>query len=314
MVRVVLGAQHLHQSLDLRPLPVVVVVEGPDLPDNVGHLIDGVVPPLRGGAVAADALHVHPDLHAAPVAPVNAAVGGLRGHHELRRDAVLVVDVLPAQAVAVLLLDRGRHQDRVPLGDEAQVLHDLRPVHGGHHAALLVRAAPAVDDVLGLIALVGVLLPVEDVANAHGVDMPVKGDDLVPLAHPAQRVALGIDLRAVKAQPLHLQDRALDDPLLAAALAGNGDQVPQEFAHVLPVALRCPLDALKVHRSRPPFHVFSVNILFLERKRIKKNLGSAGAAGPAVGRSPVAAPLRTDAAAPLYPYHSIENAVVKQFF
>ena len=47
--------------------------------------------------MAADALHVHPDLHAAPVAPVDAAVGGLRGHHELRGDAVLVVDVLPAQ-------------------------------------------------------------------------------------------------------------------------------------------------------------------------------------------------------------------------
>ena len=34
--------------------------------------------------------------------------------------------------------------------DQAQVLHNLCAVHSGHHAALLVGAAPAIDDVPGL--------------------------------------------------------------------------------------------------------------------------------------------------------------------
>ena len=105
----ILGIEHLHEALDLVVVRVVVLLEGTDVLQNVGHLVDGVVAPLGGGAVAGDAVDVHPDLHAAPVAPVDAAVGGLGGDHEL--DAalglglaeVLVDDVLPAEAVAVLL-------------------------------------------------------------------------------------------------------------------------------------------------------------------------------------------------------------------
>ena len=62
---------------------------------------------------------------------------------------------------------------------QAQILHDLRAVGGGGHAALLVGAAAAVDDLVGLIALVGVGVPVVDVADADGVDVGVDGDDLV---------------------------------------------------------------------------------------------------------------------------------------
>ena len=108
--------------------------------------------PAPRGTVAGDALHVHPDLHAAPVTPVDAAVGGLGGYHELRGEAVFVVDVLPAQAVAILLLDGGRHQHGHVRGDQAQVLHDLGAVYRGDDAAFLVGTAPAADLGFGLKA------------------------------------------------------------------------------------------------------------------------------------------------------------------
>ena len=76
--------QHLYQALDLIGGAVAVFVEGADILDDVRHLVDGVVAPLGGGAVAGDALYVHPDLHAAPVAPVDAAIGGQIGRASCR--------------------------------------------------------------------------------------------------------------------------------------------------------------------------------------------------------------------------------------
>ena len=204
--------------------------------------------------MAADALHVHPDLHAAPVAPVDAAVGGLGGDDELHLlllDALfreeLVDDVLPAHAVAVLLLDGAHHHDFIARGDQPQVLHDLGAVHGGGHAALLVAPAPAEDDLVGLIARIRVRFPVVDVAHAHGVDVGVDGDDLLALAHPADDVAQAVDLDLVEAQPLHLGLDAKDHFLLLAALAGMGDHVPQEPGHLRLVPLRRRLDLLEIH-------------------------------------------------------------------
>ena len=186
------------------------------------------------------------------MAPVDAPVGGLRGYHKLRRNAVLLVNILPAEPVAVLLLDRSSHENFIPLGDQPQILHDLRPVDSGHHAPLLVRAPPAIDDVLRLIALIGVPLPVGRVAHAYRVNMPVKGDDLLPRAHPAQSVALRVDLRLVKPQLLHLPDGPPDHPLLLTALAGDGDQVPQKSAHVRLIPLGGPLDGFKIHSALLP--------------------------------------------------------------
>ena len=256
MLGVEFGVQHLHQALDLVGGAVAVLVQGADVLENVGHLVNGVVAALGSGAVAGDALHVHADLHAAAVTAVDAAVGGLGGDDELDLAAgvlgtveVLVDDVLPAHAVAVLFLDGADHHDLVALGDEAHILHDLGAVHGGSHAALLVGTAAAEDDVLGLIALVGVGLPVVDVADAHGVDVGVDGDDLVALAHPADDVAQAVDLHLVEAQLLHLGLDAHDDFLLLTALAGVGDHIPQETGHIGLVALCCSLDRFKIHNA-----------------------------------------------------------------
>ena len=159
------------------------------------------------------------------------------------------MDVLPAEAVAVLLLDGGDHQDLVALGDQIEVLHDLGAVDRADHAALLIGAAAAVDDVVGLVALVGVLLPVGDVADAHGVDVAVEGDDLLTGAHPAQGVALGVDLGLVEAQGLHLGDGALHHALLLAALAGDGDQVPEKLGHGRQIRLRRFFDLGVIHKA-----------------------------------------------------------------
>ena len=181
------------------------------------------------------------------MAPVDAAVGGLRGDDELRRHVVLIVDVLPAKAVAVLLLDGAGDQDGDVLGDEVQVLHDLGAVDGGHQTALLIGAAPTADLCVGLIAHVGVEAPVVLVADTHGVNMAIVGNDTGAVAHPAQNVALRVDLHLVEAHLFHLGGNAPDDALLAAALAGDGDQVPQKPGHIRLIALGGSFDRFKIH-------------------------------------------------------------------
>ena len=204
--------------------------------------------------MAGDALYIHPDLHAAPVAPVDAAVSGLRGDDKLNLAAgvlraveVLVDDVLPAHAVAVLLLDGAHYHDLVACGNQVQLLHDLHAVHGGGHAALLIGAAPAVDHVLGLIAFVGVGFPVGEVADAHGIDVGVDGDDLLAVSHPADDVAQTVHFHLVVAKPLHLRFDAVNNLPLLAALAGMGDHFPQKAGHVRLIILGRSLDRFKIH-------------------------------------------------------------------
>ena len=233
MLGVECGIQHLHEALDLVGGAVTVLVERADFLKNVGHLVNGVVTTLGCRAVAGNALHVHTDLHAAAVAAVDAAVGGLGGDNEfhlLLFDAVggevLVDDVLPAHTVAVLLLHRTHHHDLIAGGDQAQILHDLGAVSGRGHTALLVGATAAIDDLIILVALVGVMGPVVDVAHAHGVDVGVDGDDLVAVTHPADDIAKTVDLHLVIAQLFHLGLDAVNDLTLLAAFAGVGDHVP----------------------------------------------------------------------------------------
>ena len=209
--------------------------------------------------MAGHAVHVHADLHTAAVAAIDAAVGRLGGDDELDLAAsvlgtveVLVHDGLPAHAVAVFLLHGADHHQLIALGDQVQILHDLDAIGSGSHAALLVAAAAAVDDVLGLVALVGVSFPVLDVADANGVDVGVDGDDLVAAAHPADDVAQLVELHLVVAQGLHFLGDALDNALLLAGLRGNGDHVPQELDHSGLIALCGFFDGFKIH-SEPPY-------------------------------------------------------------
>ena len=126
--------------------------------------------------MAGNALDVHTDLHTASLAAVDAAVGGLGGNHEVRADLVLVDDVLPAKAVAVLFLNRTGYQNSVLVGEQTQILHDLSAVNRADDTAALVGHAASADLGVVLVALVGIEVPVVLVADANGVDVGVKTD------------------------------------------------------------------------------------------------------------------------------------------
>ena len=253
MVGVVLGIQHLDQTLDLGLVSSVVLVQSANVLQDVSHLVDSVVAAVGSGAVAGNTLDVNTDLHTAAMATVDAAVGGLGGDNELNLlllDAllgeVLVNNVLPAHAVAVLFLNGADDHDLVALGNQAQVLHDLSAVGSGSHATLLVGAAAAVDDLVVFVTLVGIVGPVVDVADTDGIDVGVDSDDLVAGAHPADDVAQAVELNFVVAQLLHLSLDALADSTLFAGLRGMRNHCAQESGHVSLVCLSGSLDLSEV--------------------------------------------------------------------
>ncbi len=259
MIRVVLRVEHLDETADLRALGAAVVVEGADVLEDVGHLVNGVVAALGRGTMAGDALDIDADFHAAPVPAIDAAVRRLGGDDELGLIAVLVIDVLPAHAVTVFFLDGANDHDAIALGNKVEVLHDLSPINCRGEAALLVRAAAAVDDVIGLIAGVGVISPVVTVADADSVNMAVNGDNLVATAHPADDITEAIHFHLVKVELFHLGLDAGDDLLLMAALARMGDHGTQEGSDVWLIGFRGFFDPVIVkflHGSslRPATH------------------------------------------------------------
>ena len=292
MLGVELGIQHLHQAVDLGGAVGGVLVEVADVQQHLGHLVDGVVAALGSGAVAGHAVHIHADLHPAAMAAIDAAVGGLGGDDELHlvpgvlgAVEIFIDDGLPAHTVAVLLLNGAHHHDPVAGGDQVQILHDPGAVGGGGHAALLVGAAPAIDDLVGLIALIGVGLPVLDVADAHGVDVGIQGDDLVAGAHPADDIAQLVELHLVIPQAFHFLGDAADHTLLLAGFRGDGDHVPQELGHSGTIVLRGLFDGFEIHGvtsvcfpyflSQQGGDLFSVLLSYHRERRCQtKNLDS----------------------------------------
>jgi len=197
--------------------------------------------------VAGYAGDLHADLHAPALAAVDVAVGGLGDDHELRADLLLIYEVLPAQAVAVLFLHGAGDQHRIAVVDKAKILHDLGAVDGRDNATQLIRGTAAADLRVILKALIGVEFPVVCVANAHGVDVRVKADEGRSRTQVTEHVAHGVYLDLVKGERLHLLGDALDNRFLAGALAGDAHQVTQEPGHILLVVLSSVLDALEVH-------------------------------------------------------------------
>ena len=251
---VVLRVEHLDKALDLLVVAGVVLVEIADVQDDLRHLVDRVVAALRRGAVAGNTVHVDADLHTAAMAAIDAAVGGLGGDDELHlvpgilgAVEIFIDDGLPAHTVAVLLLNGAHHHDPVALGNQVQILHDPGAIGGGGHAALLVGAAPAIDDLVGFIALIGIGLPVFDVADAHGVNVGIQGDDLVAGTHPADDVAQLVELHLVIPQAFHFLGDAADDALFLAGFRGDGDHVPQELGHSGTIVLCGLLDGFEIH-------------------------------------------------------------------
>ena len=176
--------------------------------------------------MAGNTLYVHTDFHTASLAAVDSAVGGLGGNHKFGADLVLVDDVLPAQAVAVLLLNGSRYQNGVTVAEQSQILHDPGSIYGGYKAAALVGYASSSDFGVVLIAFVGVKVPVVLVSDPDGVDVGIKTDEGFSGSHVSQDVAHGVDLHLVKLQLPHLLGNAVDVGFLIAALAGKFHDVP----------------------------------------------------------------------------------------
>lgn len=97
------------------------------------------------------------------------------------------------------------------------------------------------------------MLPIGKVADAHGVDMAIKGDNLFTVAHPAERIALWIDLRLIKAERFHFFYGAADHALFPAAFARDADEVAQEFCHLRKIPFRSFLDFIEIHGVCHPF-------------------------------------------------------------
>ena len=198
---------------------------------DVGHAVDGVVAAFRGGTVAGYAAYVHADFHAPALAAIDAAVGGFGGYHKFGLQPVFVDDVLPAQAVAVLFLHRSDHDDGAVLGTQAKLFDDLPGInHAGHAAFLIARAAPA-DGFGVFVAFVGIKGPVGTVADAHGIDVRVKGDDAGAISDKAEDVAHLVDFDPVEADLFHFFLDTPDHAFFLAAFARDADHIAQESGH-----------------------------------------------------------------------------------
>ena len=263
VVRIVLWLQHFYQALYVRAVKPVVV-ELANIGDDIRHLVNGVVPALRGGTMAAGALDIHADFHAASVSSVNAAVRRFRGNDKFRADTALVDDILPAQAVAVLFHDGADDHQLVSLGDQVHILHDLCAVYRGSHAAFLVGTAAAVDHLIVLIAFVRIIRPVLDIADADRIDMGIDRDDLIALSHPADYIPEAVNFHFVKSELLHFRPYTLHDFLFLAAFTRMGNHRAQKCDHIFFVTLRCCFNRLIIElHLRPPY--FLLFILFSAR-------------------------------------------------
>ena len=189
--------------------PLVELLGGETGPG--GH-VDRVFAALRGRAVGGDTLELDLDLHPAALAAVEAAVGGLGAHDHLGPDPVFFDDVLPAQAVAVLLDDAADEVHRqIPV--QAQFLQDAARGHHGGNPALLVRGPAAVDKPVADLPAEGVEAPVGRVAHLHGVDVAVERQDAFAVSDAADHVAEPVDFNLVEAGGLHLLDQFFAQPL-----------------------------------------------------------------------------------------------------
>ena len=63
--------------------------------------------------MAGNALNVNADFHTASLSAVDTAVCRLCGYYEIGTDLILVDDILPAQTVAVLFLNRTGYKNRI---------------------------------------------------------------------------------------------------------------------------------------------------------------------------------------------------------
>ena len=188
------------------------------------------------------------DLHAAAMAAIDSQAAGLGNHHAIGADAVLLENVEPRQAVAILLLHRADHPDGAA-ARQAQFPDELARVDHARHAGALIASTAAVHVAVLHFAHVGVPGPFARVAHAHGIGVGIHHDDGLARSDPAQDVAHRIDAHLVETHLLHLLPDARDHRALVAAFGGDSDQVAQKADHLRLVALRQLSDAMAIGRG-----------------------------------------------------------------
>ena len=178
---------------------------------------------------------------------VNAAVRRLGYDYKFGGYAVDIVYVLPAHAVAVLLLHGAGDEYGGAFGYKAKLLHYFSAVNGAYYAAELVARAAAADLRIGLVALVRVEFPVAHLAKANGVYMRVKRNKPFAGTHVAEHVAEAVYLHLIEANGPHLLGYPVYNSLFARAFAGNPYKVPQKAGHLFFVALCSLFYSANVH-------------------------------------------------------------------
>ena len=177
------------------------------------------------------------DLHAATLAAVEAAVGGLGAHDHLGPDPIFFDDVLPAQAVAVLFDDTANEVHReIPV--QAQFLENAARGHHGGDTTLLVRSAAAMDIAATNVPAEGVEAPVGRVADLHGVDVAIEGYDSLAVSDAADHVAEPVDFNLVEAGGPHLFDQFFRNLFLAQARGLDLDEFGQIGSRIVSISLR----------------------------------------------------------------------------
>ena len=192
--------------------------------------------------MAGDAFYIHADFHAASVASVDTAVGGLGGNDEFGTYMIFFNDILPAETVAVFFLYGSGNQNLIFVVQKAEILHDLCAVYRGNDAAQLIGGSASADLGFSFVALIGIKFPVDDISDSDSIDMCVKGDQLFAAAHIAKDIAHGIDLYLVEADLFHFFLDAHDMSFFAAAFTGDRRKVTKELCHFLLISFCCLLN------------------------------------------------------------------------
>ena len=128
VVRIVLRVQHLDETFDLCFIGIIVLIESFYVANDLCHLLNRIAAAVRSAAVAGDTVHIDANLHASSVSSVDAAVCRLCGDDKFRSYSVFIVNELPAETVAVLLLDCRCDEDRYIIRKKTEFLHDLSAI------------------------------------------------------------------------------------------------------------------------------------------------------------------------------------------
>ena len=144
-----------------------------------------------------DAVSLDAGLHLACVAERDEVAGGFADDAEVRLEAALRVEVLEADAVAVLLADGAGHVDGLAL-EQACLLGQRRREDGGGEPTLHVHGTAAPDRAVHNARRKRRLLPLALVVDLHRIHVRIEVNGARTAAHSACHIACRIDVRLVE--------------------------------------------------------------------------------------------------------------------